>query len=294
MTLYQESTKYKPLLFFQTFLTKESLDKYESSFYDCPINPSQVSSMIGGYIEYSLSEYKEGDNPLQKVYFKDQLRKLLNNNVILTCKLLEEREGEILYHNDKPDIFINRQLSLLEKIKKQANNYSTYSLLVLKHINTIEVYLNQLLNSKHTPIRMHVGQSPNYDSYFKTNVKTHVVAKLYESAIVLNIIDADIVTKEQFMNVFTLPILPNSEVYITFSSNNRRAIFFLDTVKPLFNNLSPSKIDASRSFFVKPKRNGKRKYLNANEIYKVRSYLKKNQGYKDITDALQHIISKEK
>ncbi|MCW4470347.1 hypothetical protein OGH69_15340 [Flavobacterium sp. MFBS3-15] len=288
MKLYQDSTKYKPLQFFETFLTKECLHKYESSFYDYSINPSQVSSKIGGYIEYSVSEYIEGDNPLRKVYFKDQLNTLLTNNVILTCKLLEERESEIQYQNSKADLFINKQLNVLVKIKKEVNSIPNHKIIILKHLKTIGLCLNKLLVNTNFPIKRPAKQLST-SSYFGTKVSGKVLGSLYYASVTLNIIDSDIVTKDEFLDVFISPNPKEENRKIIFNRDNRSIMFYLNAIEPLFSNLSASRISASQAFY-----NKSMKLLNQNDINKANHYLRHNNigKYSEITEAVKPFLSK--
>ena len=71
MALYESSTEKEPLLFFSSFLKNESISRYETNFYDYPVNPSQIYDKEKGYIEYQKDCYEEGETPTVKIKFKD-------------------------------------------------------------------------------------------------------------------------------------------------------------------------------------------------------------------------------
>ncbi len=57
MKLFQQSTKIRPLFFFECFIKIDKLMEYEDSFYNNPINPSQQSFKERGYKEYMKDTY---------------------------------------------------------------------------------------------------------------------------------------------------------------------------------------------------------------------------------------------
>lgn len=129
-------------------------------------------------------------------------------------------------------------------------------------------------------------------TYFdlKKDVKPKHLRKLYDVTVLLNVIDDEMVSEEEFFNVLTLPQLPDSTNKILFNVNNRHAVYYLNTIAVYFNDFKPSKISRSQSFI---KKNGV-KHLNDNIINNINTFLKNNDvsKYKMISDAIEQIVPK--
>jgi hypothetical protein len=273
MGLYQESTKTRPLLFFESFIKKDKLIRYEDMFYKYSSNLSQENFRKQGYIKYFKDSYEnETVTPIIE-YFKNNLERLLVAQVYITQKLLEERRNELEYQNITTDVFIQRQLLIVNKLKTSSESLETYKDLILKTLNQIEINLkaiNPSLNS--TPEK--APEIKRSNPFFEPNDKitiTHL-KKLYEIAVDKFIVDDQEVFEETFIAVFSSnkPELLKEKIY--FSCNNLVATFYLNCIKGFFKNLSHSSITKSKSFH-----NKQRKQLIQNDLDKAKNYYKKKR-----------------
>ena len=123
MQLFKESTKFKPLLFFETFLNKETLMKYEDNFYN-HTNNSQVNYREQGFIEYYKDSYKLNEPvTLVRVYFKDYFEMFLTTQVTKTLSLIEIRTDDLDYDITKINFFITNIQQKMHFIKKCISGY---------------------------------------------------------------------------------------------------------------------------------------------------------------------------
>ena len=280
MVIYQNSTKFKPLQFFETFLKKQNLEEYERVFYNYPINASQTCNLEDGYIEYLLDSYVNEPVKLQRIYFRTRLESLLKNNLALTISLIEEREVELNYQNIKDDIFIERQIIKVLRIKnlitKEQNNYKS----IIEVVNMLEEFI-----IKKRILPQSTLKSPKLKfskSYFNLQEKVSPkhLKRLYSISVQHEIIDRFSISEEDFLNIFTSAILPSENYKFTFYSDNRSAVVYLKAIKPLFKNLTASRIEESKTFYTKQGKNKDSKLLNANDFYKVNNFLKNSTSSK--------------
>lgn len=165
--------------------------------------------------------------------------------------------------------------SIAFEINKNGNNANEHLLSQIKHLNslidkskttypklkfienTIEdliVYLVDRYSLKES-YKKRILNINIKSSFFdvKSTVKRSLLEELYDISIDLEIIDEEIVSEETFINVLTLNPITSQEVII-FKCNNELAAHLINCIQPLFNNLSTSQINRSKSFINK---NGK-------------------------------------
>lgn len=253
MGLYQESTKTRPFLFFESFLKNDKLIKYENMFYDYPINLSQEKFREQGYIKYFKDSYE--DEPVTPIieYFKDGLEKLLKAQVFTSKVLLEERKDEIEYFNIKPNIFAQKQLEIIQNLKVKTGSITVCRGIILESLNILEEEIKKF--------NLGISQEPSMFTNIKTNnpffepvVQRKTLQKLYDVALDNRIIDEEVVTENDFLKILTSNDPEVLENKFIFSCNNQVATFFLNTMNVFFLNLTHSKISKSKSFINK---NGK-------------------------------------
>lgn len=252
MGLYQESTKTRPLLFFESFLKNDKLIKYESMFYEYPINLSQENFREQGYIKYLNDSYI--DEPVSTIeYFNETLNKLLKAQVFTSKMLLEERKDEIEYFNIKPNIFAQKQLEIIKKLKVKTGSITVCRGIILESLNILEeeiIKFNSIISQE--PSRFTNIKTNN--PFFEPVVNRKILQKLYDVALDNRIIDEEVVTENAFLNILTSNDPEVLENKFIFSCNNQVATFFLNTINVFFLNLTHSKISKSKSFINK---NGK-------------------------------------
>lgn len=274
MTLYKNSTKIRPLLFFETFINNKSLMMFEDMFYNSPINPSQESFKQEGYIKYYKDSYV--DEPFAPVieYFKDKLEKLLKTEIYITNVLLTERSDELEYQNTETDIFIQRQLSRIEKIKASCDSITVCKELVIETINILEKNIRNTNSHLRQPNSRVIKIKTN-KPFFDPKVRRDKLIKLYNITIENGIIDEEEVSQTAFLNVFMSNNPEALNEKIIFASDNQVATFFLNSISILFNNLSHSQISRSKSFF-----NKRGKLLNQNDLDKAKTLYEKKGSNK--------------
>jgi hypothetical protein len=273
MGLYQESTKTRPLLFFESFIDNDKLIKYEDMFYEYSFNLSQENFREQGYIKYFQDSYE--DEPATPIieYFKNTLNRLLVAQVCITQGLLEDRRNELEYQNISTDIFIQRQLLIVNKLKTASESLAIYKDLFQDTLNQIEINL-KAINPPYNRTPEKAPEIKRSNPFFEPKDKitiTHL-KKLYEIAVDKFIVDDQEVFEETFIAVFSSnkPELLKEKIY--FSCNNLVATFYLNCIMWFFKNLSHSSITKSKSFH-----NKQRKLLNQNDLDKAENYYKKKR-----------------
>ncbi len=252
MGLYQESTKTRPLLFFESFLKNDKLIKYESMFYDYPINLSQENFREQGYIKYLNDSYI--DEPVSTIeYFNETLNKLLKAQVFTSKLLLEERKDEIEYFNIKPNIFAQKQLEIIQNLKVKTGSITVCRGIILESLNILEEEIKKF-NSVISQETSRFTNIKTNNPFFEPVVHRKTLQKLYDVALDNRIIDEEVVTENDFLNILTSNDPEVLENKFIFSCNNQVATFFLNTMNVFFLNLTHSKISKSKSFINK---NGK-------------------------------------
>ncbi len=273
MGLYQESTKTRPLLFFESFIDNDKLIKYEDMFYEYSFNLSQENFREQGYIKYFQDSYE--DEPATPIieYFQNTLNRLLVAQVNITQGLLEERRNELEHQNISTDIFIQRQLLIVNKLKTASESLAIYKDLFLNTLNQIEINL-KAINPPYNRTPEKAPEIKRSNPFFEPKDKitiTHL-KKLYEIAVDKFIVDDQEVFEETFIAVFSSnkPELLKEKIY--FSCNNLVATFYLNCIMDFFKNLSHSSITKSKSFH-----NKQRKLLIQNDLDKAKNYYKKKR-----------------
>lgn len=269
MALYKESTKTNPLLFFETFINDKVILKHEDMFY-YPINPSQENYRDQGYLTFYKDSYEEEENPIpEKIFFKDYLEKLLKSQMFLSNQFLIERRDELEYQNIIADIFIKKQLIIINQLKVKINSITIYKEVFIKALDILEKNINEidLVEQESTKKKLIVKTN---NPFFEPKVNRAVLIKLYDIAVDHKIIDDEEVLEETFINVFMSNDPESLQEKIFFKVNNQYAAFFLICIKPLFEKLSFPQISRSQSFHNK---NGK--LLNENDLGKAKNLFEK-------------------
>lgn len=245
-----KSTLNSPILFFEDFLTEENLKLYENNFYNYPINPTQQTYNeyeVDGYIIYSQSSYSSEEDSIRKVYFKNQLLNLLENEKKNSIELINSKILEIKNSGNSTDYYVQSNLNKLFSLKRK--NLSTYKFkkLVLKIIDEI---INVI--SSHNSIRQ-IKKRNNFkisEGFFKPNISAPKIKKIYQKAVKLGIIEKDIVSEETFLNVLICENPSELDEKIYFSESTLYSFLFLNTISKHFNNFRPSNISKSGLFYT--------------------------------------------
>jgi hypothetical protein len=292
MALYLHSTKIKPLLFFESFIQNEKLIKYEEMFFEYPINPSFESNRELGYIEYTKDFYDENEEfkPVRE-YFQVALRSLLENQIYITKQLLAERKDELEYQNIEADIFLKKQLSIIESLKENLDKITVCKRLVSDSLISLEKNIKIIVGNDAISIPVNFKVKTN-NPFFEPKVKRKALIELYNIAIENGVIDEEVISEGVFLDVFMSNNPKGLENKIIFNVDNQKATFFLNAIIPLFNNLSHSQISKSESFYNKLK-----KLLTQRDLDTAKSRSKRKPSspwQQALKSEIDKIIPKEK
>lgn len=297
MSLYNESTKLKPLLFFETFINNEKLTEYETIFYGDWGNPSQTSSKQEGFIEYIKDFYTENrienvtiiKQSKTKEYFSVSLSKLLYANVSISIAFIEKANLKLEYLNIKSDTYLLRQLIKIQNLKDSINENMLCQDIIKEVLYALQKKIRAIskLSVKFEKKNLRLTNSTYFE--VKPITKKSTLKKVYYIAIELDIIDDEMVSENEFLNVLmsSNPSLENNK--IKFKANNQVSTLFIDLISNLFEKLTHSQISKSKSFNNK---NGKT--LNQQDLDTAKNrYIKKL--YQDsklimIQNSIQKII----
>ncbi|MDC1365072.1 hypothetical protein N8258_01500 [Algibacter sp.] len=214
---------------------------------------------------------------------------MLYINIVLP--LIHERKDEIENTEKNAIIYINKQLNKLELIKEKVDYFKAYQPIIFKVLGELEDHLKTLLEEESINKIKNTNIKISGRTFFdlKKEVKRRHLKKLYEVTVILNIVDDDLVTEEEFLNVFMLPTLPANNCKIIFNKNNRLSVYYLNIIASFFNDLKPSTISRSQSFL---KKGGEA--LNDNQINNINSFLRKNDvsKYDYIKEDIEKILPK--
>lgn len=252
MVFYKKSTKIQPLLFFETFISIEKMRLYEDSFYDYPINPSQESFKELGYKQYLKDTYEDGEEfkPL-KVFFIDELKRLLEGQSYKSIKLIRDRKDKLEYKNVSGSVFIEKQLKIVENLQNYNFTNSDFQKVVTKVLRKIEQEIKLLDNKSKATILIPLRQNSS-NAFFepKNNTKSSTLRKLYQLAVDYRLIGENF-KQEFFLNVFIVNTPQHLDNKIVFKVDNQKAIFFLNSISVFFHDFTHSRIAKSESFIKK-------------------------------------------
>jgi hypothetical protein len=254
MYQHKNSTKEKPLLFFENFLQKENFEDFESSFYSNVINPSFKANLEKGYIEYVETDFVTGEVVLNRVYFIKRLTIIFNNQIIITLKLIKDWTEEYLNRNDNVENYINNQTAKITKLRDNLDFQNSITTLISKYLNKIEVYLKEFdTNSvKNTSIKVENPIIPSISLFgLNQNIKGSHINQLYHSSCELEIIDFEDVSLDVFVKIFGSSVLIQNHNQIQFKADNQIIAFYFKCLRPYFRKLSHTTIVKSEMFLNK-------------------------------------------
>lgn len=293
----QLSTSNKPLLFLEVFLKQDNFDIFENAFYNNPTNPSFVAFREHGYVEYLDCEYLNKDVVPIKIYFKDEIIKILTSQREKSIRLIIDKVEDIENSGNSTFNYINNtkanMIDLLEDLPSN-NKLNKEIITVLKGISHTLFKLSKVRVS----VRKLSLETTSKKGLFKPNLKTGKLKVIYNLALELQILDEHIVSQNDFINVFTHSNPKQIDDKIVFNIDNRIAFYFINNIKKHFSNLTPSAISSSESFFSKPTENKKSILLKQNNIdkinYDLRTVDTSNSKYNDVLVAIREMEEKYK
>lgn len=283
------SNKLEPLKFFEDFIQKDSILKFENSFYNYPINPSQVKNKSQGYIEYTKDIIAKDNKERVRKYFAVELKTKLRVQSQVSLDFLKHHKKERLYMNDESDQFINLQLQKLNTLFHNSKKFP-YEDVISQELQFLYSEIKKLLtvkkhNKEKPPFQSSIGNNGFFGNTSKANHKT--LSKIYDVILNLELIEEVNTTEEDFINILTDTNPKILESRIFFIKDNYHSIFFLSILSGIFNDLSSTKIAKSKCFCSK-----KGIPFSQETMDKYKSLLKKRSSkeYQYIEDALKGII----
>lgn len=270
------STPDKPILFFQEFFEKNRFKKFVNDFFTDYSNPTFYVNKAEGYVEYIDDCYSEGEDSTipRRRYINDYISLLILPQKIISINLIKDKIESIVNNGNSPDNYTNNVRNSLTKLKTYiVISQTQHKDLVLPILEKIEKTLSNPKPQKSQIDKQLLSVSP----FFKPTINRTKLKKIYALARIYEILDIEITSEADFLNVFLSPNPALIENKIIFKSSNREGLFFVFNMKKYFDNLEPSTIARSGSFYSKPKKNTDPKVLSAASIYNLHSFIKNNR-----------------
>lgn len=272
----------KPILFFQDFFEKNHFSKLFKDFFTNYDNPTFYANLEKGYVEYIDRIYLDGEDSSKprKMYFKDYLLNILVPQKIISIRLIKDKIEDIEYSGNSPAYYTLKTSQNLTILKSNIIiSQNQYKDLIIPILDEIEAVLK--IPKSQPPFPAILPQNSNH--YFRPTINIRKLKKIYYIARTLDIFDIETTTEIDFTNVFLSPYPAEILNRITFKSDNIRGLFFIQCMFKYFDNLKPSTISHSQSFYSKETINKKSTLLKQSNIDNVFTYLKKNTN-KNISD----------
>ncbi|MBC5840429.1 hypothetical protein H8R23_03345 [Flavobacterium sp. F-380] len=283
-----KSTSNYPLLFLETFLKQNYFDAFENDFYDNPINPSFVSYRDQGYIEYIDCEYLNEDVIPRKVYFKDKVLEIIKLQVNKSIQLIKDKADDIEISGNSASNYISKTKLKISDLLTGVSSYNKLQLDIIPYLKDINKTLISLGNGK-IEAKRSIQITNSKQGLFKPLISRKKLILIYELALELGILDENVVFEDDFITVFTHPSPKQVDSKIVFNKDNRITFYFINNIKMFFDNLTPSAIDRSKSFYSK-----QGTLLKQGAIDGIDTFLRKNDvsRYKEILSEIQAMAKK--
>lgn len=270
------STPDKPILFFQEFFEKSKFKKFVNDFFTDNTNPTFYANEVEGYVEYIDDCYSGGEDSTipRRRYINDYISLLILPQKIISINLIKDKIESIINNGNSSDNYTNNVRNSLTKLRTSiVISQTQHKDLVLPILEKIEKTLSNPKPQKSLIDKQLLSVSP----YFKPTINRTKLKKIYVLARVYEILDIEITSETDFLNVFLSPNPALIENKIIFKASNREGLFFVFYMKKYFANLRPSTIARSESFYPKPKKNKDPKPLSEASINNVDSFIKNNR-----------------
>jgi len=283
-----KSTSNNPLLFLETFLNQEYFDSFENDFYNIPINPSFVSFRNQGYIEYLDSEYLNEEVSPRTCYFKNKVIEIIKLQANKSIRLIKDKADDIEISGNSASNYISKANLKISGLLTGVSSYNKLHLDIIPYLKDINKTLISLGNGK-IEAKRSIQITNSKQGLFKPLISRKKLILIYELALELGILDENVVFEDDFITVFTHPSPKQVDSKIVFNKDNRKTFYFINNIKMFFDNLTPSAMDRSKSFFSK-----QGNLLAQNNIDKTNTELKKVDvsKYEDVLSAINAMAKK--
>lgn len=281
------------LFYFQELLESNKLTYLKSTALD------KIKNQYGSLVE--SMDLEKGIIKYEKVFYDQATDGPVE--VIVTYSFAKEFPLEVKI---EAQIAKGKIDATVVEINKAGNNANEFLMSQLRHLSSlvekskviypklkfIEANLLEILTylvDKYSLKDFYKKQTQitfNKNSFFEVNTKSSILIKVYDIAIDLEIFDDENTSQETFMNVLGGNPSKTKEILI-FTCNNELTAHFINSISPLFNNLSTAQIDKSKSFVNK---NGK--VLNQADLDNANNRLRKKSSpqIERISNALSKVI----
>lgn len=291
------TSKDTPLIFFDNLIETNGYNNLKQK----TIN--QIKEQVNGYFEsvdFDLGEIRfwdheydieagESKTELTTYNFRKEFPRKITSETIKTKSLIDNSALDINKKGNNNEAFLKSQIKHIYFLLDKLGDSNIVDKLLIKE--SLEGLCNHIVDRysiKHTYKNRNV-QGNNISSYFdlKGHIKMSLIVELFDAAIDLEVIDDEVISEDTFINVLTGHPSYSNEV-ISFKCNNQLAVHFIDSLKPIFNNLSYSQISKSKQFF-----NCKLKVFQQADLDNAKSRLKNNRSEKinQITSVINHLIT---
>jgi hypothetical protein len=251
MRKLKNSTKERPLLFFEDFLEESNFKEFQDNFYSNVINPSFKAYRNLGYIEYLNDVYVDPKDEKVRIYFIDRLEITLKNQVSISKELIDHWIEEYLNRNESANNYISNQKSKLVFLKNSLNFKKSTNELIIQYLNQIDTYLLNFgpFDIKETFIQV---ESPIIYPRTLFGLKSHIkrshIEELYEVSCDSKIINNEVVSFNTFYNVLTCTPSEKPNEKIKFLADNQIVAYFFKCLESYFRDLKPTVIVKSELF----------------------------------------------
>jgi hypothetical protein len=271
-----ESTTESPLEFFNQLLFFNGLELVINSFYT-------ENSFTQGYkfinevnLEFSFTAWVNKDDLSDMIQIENYLAKVIRFNTKLAFDSFDK--SLVKMEEIEAKKFLTHQLNLLYSfiVKYDSNENNAYPEIRIELISIISDinirYSHYQLT--HKAFRKLTTNPDSVFSFFqvKSEIKVSFFEKLYDFALVLNLIDDVETSEDLFIEVFTCA-KPEPESKIHFIKPNANVAFFLKEIESFFENFNSTTIEKSRSFL-----NKQGKVLTSTDLYTALSRNKDKQN----------------
>lgn len=117
-------------------------------------------------------------------------------------------------------------------------------------------------------------EKSSYGTFFglKSFLKKSFLNDLYDLCLDLFLIDDEVVSESDFIEVFTA-LKPSQNIKIKFNEKNYPIVYFLESIQPFFDNFTFTAIEQSKNFY-----NKQNKLLTATDLSSTKSRNKNTSG----------------
>ena len=264
MKILEKSTPIKPLFFFESLFKDSALEKFKEQFYLVDEYFTIESNTKEGYVEKyvnvaSDSSLENASLKVQKIYYEDNLKQVLNRELQISKTIINERLRELAFLNKTHDLYLQKQLQILIELNKNFSKLKNNKIEVKDSLDKLSEFILSISKNEKKTINLSIPKGTFFD--FKSNIKASVLKEVYLIAEKHQVINEEKFTEEEFVSFFCSSNPKLDGLKFMFNCNNQVAAVFLTEISFMFNSFGFSKISNSEAFY-----NKQTKILNENDL----------------------------